>query len=90
MALQLIKRWGNSLAIRIPSSVAEELHLREDQEVSVEAVNGILEVKPAIKTFNWDVYREQLASMPDELQPTLDRGAAVGTELHDPENQDDW
>jgi antitoxin MazE len=90
MAIQTIKKWGNSLAVRIPASLAEELHLREDQEVELVVTDGVLIATPAVKTFNWDEYREQLASMPDQLHPTLERGAAVGSDLADPTSQDDW
>lgn len=41
-----ILRWGNSLAIRIPSAVARQARLRNGQTVIVEAVDGILTVKP--------------------------------------------
>src|SRR5215469_3176020 len=67
MALQTIKRWGNSLAVRIPANVAEELHLREDQEVEIAVVDGVFVATPTIKTFNWDDYRDQLARMPHDL-----------------------
>ncbi len=36
MMVSKTKRWGNSLGIRIPKSVAEELGLKEEQEVVVE------------------------------------------------------
>lgn len=90
MTVQVIKRWGNSLAVRIPSSMAEQLHLREDQELEIEVVEGTLRFAPTIKTFNWEEYREQLAKMPNDLHPTLDKGKAVGTELSDPISLDDW
>jgi antitoxin MazE len=90
MAIQTIKRWGNSLAVRIPASLAEELHLREDQEVDMVVADGALVATPAIRTFNWDEYREQLAARPEDVHPTIDRGAAVGSELADPTGQDDW
>ena len=90
MPMQIIKRWGNSLALRIPANLAEALHLREDQEILLEVTDGVLTATPAIKTFNWDDYREQLASMPEALHPTLDRRASVGTELSDPTDQGDW
>ncbi|MEM5368721.1 AbrB/MazE/SpoVT family DNA-binding domain-containing protein [Paraburkholderia azotifigens] len=90
MAIQTIKRWGNSLAVRIPASLADELHLREDQEVDMVVADGALVATPAIRTFNWDEYREQLAARPEGVHPTIDRGAAVGSELADPTGQDDW
>lgn len=90
MAIQTIKRWGNSLAVRIPASLADELHLREDQEVDMVVADGALVATPAIRTFNWDEYREQLAARPGDVHPTIDHGVAVGSELADPTDQDDW
>ena len=37
MALQLVKKWGNSPAIRLPSAVMEAAHLKLDQAVEVRA-----------------------------------------------------
>ncbi|ALL67838.1 MazF family transcriptional regulator [Paraburkholderia caribensis MBA4] len=90
MAIQTIKRWGNSLAVRIPASLADELHLREDQEVDMVVADGALVATPAIRTFNWDEYREQLAARPGDVHPTINPGVAVGSELADPTGQDDW
>jgi antitoxin MazE len=91
MTTQTIKRWGNSLAMRIPASIAEELHLSEDQEVEIVITDGGFTAVPAIKGFNWEEYRKQLASVQEgDFHPTLDKGAAVGTELGDPSNEDDW
>lgn len=42
-----ISRWGNSLAIRIPASVAEVLGLKEGDEVQIRAAgDGRMEVIP--------------------------------------------
>lgn len=90
MAIQTIKRWGNSLAVRIPASLADELHLREDQEVDMVVADGALVATPTIRTFNWHEYREQLAARPGDVHPTIDHGVAVGSELADPTDQDDW
>lgn len=40
MALQLVKKWGNSPAIRLPSAVMEAAHLKLDQAVEVRAENA--------------------------------------------------
>jgi antitoxin MazE len=91
MPVQTIKRWGNSLAMRIPASIAEELHLREDQEIEIVITDGGFTAVPAIKGFNWDEYRKQLASTKEgDFHPMLDKGAAVGTELRDPTSEDAW
>ena len=41
-----IKKWGNSLATRIPKAVVESINLRLDQEVVIEAVNGKIIITP--------------------------------------------
>ncbi|TFG35984.1 MAG: AbrB/MazE/SpoVT family DNA-binding domain-containing protein [Desulfobacterales bacterium] len=49
MMLMTIKKWGNSLATRIPKSVVEAVNLRLDQEVDVKAVNGKIIITPITK-----------------------------------------
>jgi antitoxin component of MazEF toxin-antitoxin module len=44
-----IKKWGNSLATRIPKSVAESIDLHINQEVDIEAINGKIIVTPVRK-----------------------------------------
>lgn len=41
-----VQKWGNSLALRIPSSVAKDVHLHRGSEVDVAIVEGALVVKP--------------------------------------------
>ena len=41
-----IQKWGNSLALRIPKSFAEETHLHTGAVVDVAVSNGRLIVKP--------------------------------------------
>ncbi|NOX80402.1 MAG: AbrB/MazE/SpoVT family DNA-binding domain-containing protein [Deltaproteobacteria bacterium] len=42
----VIKKWGNSLATRIPKAVVESINLHLDQEVDIEAVNGKIVITP--------------------------------------------
>jgi antitoxin component of MazEF toxin-antitoxin module len=42
-----IKKWGNSLATRIPRSVVESVGLHVNQEVEIEAVNGKIIITPS-------------------------------------------
>jgi len=62
-----IKKWGNSLATRIPKAVVESINLRLDQEVDIEAVNGKIIITPIeeIKEYKLDDLLEQckLSSM---------------------------
>jgi len=42
----VIKKWGNSLATRIPKAIVESIDLHLDQEVEIEAVNGRIIITP--------------------------------------------
>lgn len=44
-----IKKWGNSLATRIPKAVVEAVDLHLDQEVDIEAMNGKIIITPIQK-----------------------------------------
>ena len=54
MALQLVKKWGNSPAIRLPAAVMEAAHLKLDQAVEVRAENGRIVIEPAPPTYTLD------------------------------------
>ena len=43
------QKWGNSLAIRVPKSVAEEAGLREKDPVDIEVREGTLIVRPQLR-----------------------------------------
>ena len=88
MAIQTVKRWGNSLAVRIPTNLAIEASIVEGQEVDVEVRDGQLEVRPrsVIPRFS----REKLIQQHREgkLIPheEIDFGDPVGNELGGPED----
>jgi len=42
-----VQRWGNSLAVRIPKTFAEEVGLAEDAPIEMRLVKGGLLVEPA-------------------------------------------
>ena len=42
-----IQKWGNSLALRIPSSIAKDIHLHRGSQVEVDIVNGAVMLKPS-------------------------------------------
>ena len=41
-----VKKWGNSLAIRIPKVISEELNIEYDTEVEMTARDGFLILNP--------------------------------------------
>lgn len=46
-----ISRWGNSLALRLPRHVAEQIHLKEGATVELEIQDGALKIIPSRKKF---------------------------------------
>ena len=44
-----VQKWGNSLALRIPSSLAKDVHLHQGVVVEMAVVGGKMVVKPKRK-----------------------------------------
>ncbi len=42
-----IQKWGNSLALRIPKTIANEIELKQGDSVQIEVTDGLLAVRPA-------------------------------------------
>ena len=49
-----ISRWGNSLALRLPKSVAREAQLDEGDKVDVSVRNGAIVIRPSRPTYSLD------------------------------------
>ncbi len=74
-----IGKWGNSLAVRIPSAYAKELGLRDGTDLDVALVNGGLLLLPRTKKYTLD---ELLAGITDDNLPDeWDTGPPVGKEV---------
>jgi antitoxin MazE len=43
---QALRRWGNSLGVRLPASIAREAQLQEDQAVELSVVEGGVMIRP--------------------------------------------
>lgn len=54
MALQLVKKWGNSPAIRLSAAVMQAAHLTLEQAVEVRAENGRIVIEPVTPTYSLD------------------------------------
>ncbi len=74
-----VQRWGNSLAVRIPKSFAEEVGLTDDSPVEMRLVEGGLLVEP-VSTCPLSL--EQLLDGVTEsnLHAEVDTGPAQGSE----------
>ena len=73
-----VKKWGNSLAIRIPKVIAEELSIKNNAKVELHTENGSLVVKSV--EIEYDL-AGLLAEVTDEnLHKEIDTGKSVGRE----------
>ncbi len=75
-----VQKWGNSLGVRIPRGLAEEVGLAAGTEVSLTAKDGELVLRPAVPS------RLRLADLlegitPENIHASLDTGHAVGAEV---------
>ncbi|SAL84939.1 Antitoxin MazE [Caballeronia terrestris] len=95
MSIQTVKRWGNSLAVRIPSSLATQASIVEGQEVDVQVEDGHLVLKPhtAIRRFSRERLIQQYKEGKLAAHEEIDFGDPVGNELggpEDPNRNDRW
>jgi antitoxin MazE len=88
MAIQTLKRWGNSLAVRIPANVALEADFSEGQEVDVQVENGhvLVRANPAIRRFSRERYLRQLRELKLEQHETVDFCEPQGSEIDEPDD----
>lgn len=78
-----LSRWGNSLAVRIPTALARSLNLAEDDRLRLEVEDGALIVRPepALPSRR-PTLTELLANMTAENLPDeVEWGPPVGREI---------
>jgi antitoxin MazE len=74
-----IQKWGNSLALRIPRSFANEAGLQKETTVELSLADGKLMVTPVTKPK--PTLKELLAKITEEnLHREVDTGSAMGNE----------
>ena len=76
---QKIKKWGNSLALRISNTIVKEYNLKENDDVKIELTNNKIIIEPIKK----EKSLEELLSLitPDNLHSETKTGKPVGKEV---------
>jgi antitoxin MazE len=71
-----VSRWGNSLAVRLPKQLADQLGLAEGQTVDMSTEGTVLELKPVSAPVYRKYDRELLISQidPDSPEESFDDG----------------
>lgn len=74
----VVRKWGNSLALRLPRQMVADLHLKDGAKVSLSLEEGTLIVKPARRRYRLE---ELLSGMSEEKRhPETDWGPPRGKE----------
>ena len=76
---QTIVKWGNSLGLRIPQSIAEQIKLSEGSQVVLEVVDGNLVIKPKRTKYSLDALLADITQ--ENLHGETDTGRSVGNEI---------
>lgn len=75
----VVKKWGNSLALRLPQAMAADLHLIEGATVTITVEDRSLIVKPTRKRYR---LADLLAQLSDKQKHgEVDWGAPQGDEV---------
>jgi len=75
-----VKKWGNSLTLRIPKLLADEVGLEYDSQVEISIVDKKLVIVPVVESeFSLEHLLSQVTK--DNLHNEVDTGIAVGGEV---------
>lgn len=74
-----VRKWGNSLAVRIPKVVAEEAGVYEESEVEMNSVDGKIVISPSL-TRKYSLKKLLSNVRKEKLHGETDTGEAVGRE----------
>ena len=75
-----VRKWGNSLAIRIPSSVIQDLALSENSSIQITS-NGVVATIQPKKRKKLSLDELVAAITPDNIHKEVDWGSPVGKEI---------
>ena len=76
----VVKKWGNSAAVRIPAAVLEAAHVRLDQPVDVREEGGRIVIEPLAPP-RYDLAALIAGITDDNRHDLVDTGKPVGNEF---------
>ena len=77
----LVSKWGNSLGLRLPKTLAAEIGVSDGQKVEVRAEGGRIVVEPVREPLTWEKMMENVT--PEAMREAWDWGEDVGREVVD-------
>ena len=76
----IVKKWGNSASVRIPSAVMQAAQLALDDAVDVREEGGCIVIQP-LRSQEYNLAQLLSQITPDNLHDQVDFGAPVGKEV---------
>lgn len=76
----MVKKWGNSASVRIPSSIMQAAHLEIDQEVDIREEGGVVIVAP-VRHVTYDLDELIAGITDDNRHDVVSFGEPVGKEI---------
>lgn len=74
------QKWGNSLAIRVPKSVAVQVGLKAQDDLEIEVQDGNVVLKPQLRrVYRLDDLVKRITSK--NLHGEIDTGSPIGREI---------
>ncbi|MEH2352661.1 AbrB/MazE/SpoVT family DNA-binding domain-containing protein [Nostoc sp.] len=76
----VVAKWGNSLAIRLPKALAEQVNVKEGTDITFSISGNSIVITPQQrKKYTLDELLEGMT--PDNFYSEIDTGSAVGNEV---------
>jgi len=75
-----VSKWGNSLALRLPRHIADQMRLVEGATVKIEVSEGAIRIIPYRKKFKLSELLEGEPQRKDEVAREFDWGEKAGDE----------
>ena len=76
-----IKKWGNSLATRIPKAVVESIDLHLNQEIDIEVINDKIIITPIKKKKEYKLAELLSQCKPESMKLTKEDQEWLNAEL---------
>jgi len=80
MMTAAIAKWGNSLAVRIPQAIAEQMQIQAGSEISMDIIDGKIVLTPyRRKKYTLDELLDGMTSA--NLHAEISTGVSIGNEV---------
>jgi len=76
-----VRKWGHSLAVRIPAHLAQQLKLIENTPVECAVVDGALVIRPVSEQRTYSLHQLLDQITPENIHGETEVGAPAGKEI---------